>query len=71
MYNSNIFAYSKIAFYSFIQIWFQVDVEVSFVSIYTIKKNTEAVVFASMEIGLEVNADRTQYMVMSRDQNAG
>ena len=26
---------------------------------------------ASKEIGLEVNADKTNYMVMSRDQNAG
>jgi hypothetical protein len=26
---------------------------------------------ASMEIRLEVNADKTKYMVMSRDQNAG
>jgi len=24
-----------------------------------------------MEIGLEVSADKTKYMVMSRDQNAG
>jgi len=39
-------------------------------SIHTIKKNT-ALVVASKEIGLEVNADRTKYMVMSRDQNAG
>ena len=26
---------------------------------------------ASKEIGLEVNADKSKYMVMSRDQNAG
>ena len=26
---------------------------------------------ATREIGLEVSADKTKYMVMSRDQNAG
>ena len=36
-----------------------------------LKKNTEASVVASKETGLEVNADKTKYMVMSRDQNAG
>jgi len=40
-------------------------------SIHTIKENTEAVVVASKEIGLEVNADKTKYVVMSRNQNAG
>ena len=28
-------------------------------------------VFASKEIDLEVNAEKTKYMIMSRDQNAG
>ena len=36
-----------------------------------IKENAEALLVASEEIGLEVNADKTKYMVMSRDQNAG
>jgi glutaredoxin-related protein len=31
----------------------------------------EALVAATKEILLEVNADKTEYMVMSRDQNAG
>jgi len=35
------------------------------------KKNAEALVVASKETGLEVNADKSKYMVMSRDQNAG
>jgi hypothetical protein len=40
-------------------------------SVHTIKKNAEALVVASKETGLEVNADETNYMVMSRDKNAG
>jgi hypothetical protein len=40
-------------------------------SVHIIKKNAEALVVASREIGLEVNADRTKYMVMSRYQDAG
>jgi len=40
-------------------------------SVHTIKKNTEALMLACNETGLEVNADTTKYMVMSRDQNAG
>ena len=34
-------------------------------------KNTEGLVVASAESGLWVNADKTKYMVMSRDQSAG
>ena len=39
-------------------------------SVHTVKENAEAVVVASKENGLEVNADKTKYMVMSRDQDA-
>jgi len=47
------------------------DVNILGGSVHTIKENTETLVVASKEIGLEVNADKTKYMVMSRDQNAG
>jgi len=40
-------------------------------SIHTVKENAEALVVAAREIGLEVSADKTKYMAMSRDQNAG
>ena len=40
-------------------------------SIRTIKENAEALVVASKEIGLEVNADKTKYMIMPQDQNVG
>jgi hypothetical protein len=40
-------------------------------SIRTVQKNTEALVVASKETGLAINAERTQYMVISGDQNAG
>jgi hypothetical protein len=39
-------------------------------SVHTVKGNGEALVVAGEEIGLEVNADKTKYMVMSRDKNA-
>jgi len=36
-------------------------------SVHTIKKNAEGLVVPSKETGLEVNVDKTKYMVMSRD----
>ena len=47
------------------------DVNILGGTTYTIKKSTEALVIASKENGLDVNADKTKYMVMSQDQNAG
>ena len=47
------------------------DVNILDGGIHTLKKNTEAIVVASKEIGLEVNADKTKYMVMSQDQISG
>jgi hypothetical protein len=35
------------------------------------KESTESFLVDRKEIGLEVNADNTKYMVMSRDQNIG
>jgi len=40
-------------------------------NIHTLKGNAEALVTATRDIGLEISADKTKYMVMSRDQNAG
>ena len=39
--------------------------------LYTVKENTGPLVAANKECALEVNADKTKYMVISRDQNAG
>jgi hypothetical protein len=37
----------------------------------TINKNTQTLIDASKEVGLEVNVEKTKYMLVSRDQNAG
>ena len=47
------------------------DVNILGGSVHTVKEKAEALVVATKEIGLEVNADKTKYMVMSRDRNAG
>jgi hypothetical protein len=47
------------------------DVNILGGSVHTVKKNAETLVAATTEIGLEVNAHKTKYMTVSRDQNAG
>ena len=47
------------------------DVNIVGGSVYTVQENAEALVVAGREIGLEGNADKTKYMVMSGDRNAG
>jgi hypothetical protein len=40
-------------------------------SVNTIKDNSETLLEASRDIGLEINADKTKYMIMSRHPNSG
>ena len=47
------------------------DVNILGGSAQTVKENAEDLLVATKEIGLEVNADKTKYMVMSRDRNTG
>jgi hypothetical protein len=39
--------------------------------VHTIKENAEVLIVANKEMELEINAVKTKYMFMSRDQNAG
>ncbi len=50
---------------------YAVDINVLGGGIYTVKENAEALVVATKEFGIEVNVDKTKYMVMSREQTAG
>ena len=47
------------------------DVNILGLSVHTIKRNSESLVVAGKEIGLEVYDGNTKYLVMSRDHNAG
>jgi len=38
---------------------------------HSVKENAEALLVATKEIGLEVIAEKTKYMVVSRNRNAG
>jgi hypothetical protein len=40
-------------------------------NIDTIKKNTETLIDASKEVGLEINVEKTKYILVTRHQNAG
>jgi hypothetical protein len=50
---------------------YAVDANILGGSVHAIKKNTDTLVAASKEICLEVNAEKTKYMVMSHNQNKG
>jgi len=47
------------------------DVNILGGSIHTLKENAEALVAATRETEMEVSADKTKYMDMSRDQKLG
>jgi len=47
------------------------DIHILGGTIHTVKESSESLVAATREIGLEVSAEKTKYMVVSRDQNAG
>jgi hypothetical protein len=40
-------------------------------SVNTIKENTEILLEASRDTGLEINAEKTKYMIVSRHPNSG
>jgi len=46
------------------------DVNILGGSVHNVKENAEGLVVATKEIRLEVNADKTKYMIMSRERNA-
>jgi hypothetical protein len=47
------------------------DVNILGQNIDTIQKNTEALLDAGKEVGLEVNSEKSKYMLVSRCQKAG
>ena len=55
-----------------ISIWLYADyVNILALRVHTVKEKAGTFVVVGKETGLEVNVDRTKYMVMPRDRNAG
>jgi glycerol-3-phosphate O-acyltransferase len=54
-----------------ISFWSADDVNIVGENIDTIQKNTKALLDASKEVGLEVNTEKTKYILVSRCQKAG
>jgi hypothetical protein len=50
---------------------YAVDLNLLGDNINAIKKNTETLIDASKEVGLEINIDKTKYTMLSRHQNVG
>ena len=51
--------------------WYADDVNMLGGSAHTVKKNAEALLVETKDIGLEVNADKTKCIIMSCKKNAG
>jgi hypothetical protein len=47
------------------------DVNLLGPNIDTIKKNTETLIVANKVVGLEINVEKTKYMLLPRHQNVG
>jgi hypothetical protein len=47
------------------------DVNLQGDDIETIKENAKTLIDAGKEVGLEVNTEKTKYMLLSRQQNGG
>jgi hypothetical protein len=47
------------------------DINIVCASVHAVKKNTGYLVVVSKETGLEEYSDKSKYMVVTRDQNAG
>jgi hypothetical protein len=52
------------------QLLFYAD-DINLLGVNTIKENSETLLEASRATGLEINAEKTKYMIMSRHLNSG